>query len=154
MSQINITAERVTETGVLSNGEWLNFSKFGSRPEVEAGRDYEIEYKEFKGRKYINSVRELQKAGPPAPAATPAKALRPAAKATTKTASGAGHSEVTLDFAAREDTKGRRILIQGILQACLHSPAIAGFVADQDEYLDAVEAATKREVSFVDEMVG
>lgn len=160
MSQINITAERVTDTGVLSNGEWLNFSKFGAKPQLETGRDYEIEYKEFKGKKYINSVRELQST---AAAAGPQKAAAPARKLPTtaeSTTAAAFPSNIRVDFdrpndyAAKEDAKSRRILVQGVLQACLHSPGLVGFAATQEEYLAAVEAATKREVDFINKLVG
>jgi hypothetical protein len=165
MSMIEITAERVTETGVLSNGEWINFSKFGPKPQLETGRDYEIEYKEFKGKKYINSVRELQAAAgsASAPAAAPARAARSTAAPGTKsvhidavparTVASAEKTERS-DYAAKEDAKSRRILVQGVLQACLHSPGLVGFTTTQDEYLAAVEAATKREVDFINKMVG
>lgn len=134
-----VIAERVTDTGVLVNGEWLNFSKFGKKPDIKAGSAYEFSTKEFKGRKYIQSAKET----PPAVAGTDGGSPQPS---TTVTASAT-------NWAAREDDKSRRILVQGVLQACLQSPGLVGFASNIDEYLAAVEAATKREVDFVNAMV-
>lgn len=140
-------AERVTETGVLVNGEWLNFSKFGKKPLIESGKAYEFTTKSFKDRKYIQSAKEILDA----PKATEPAVVARVSERDTAT-SGVGKALV-VDFNAREDAKNRRILIQGILQACLQSPGLVGFASSAGEYLEQVEKATQREVDFVNNLV-
>ena len=128
-----ITVERVTDTGVLVNGTWWNFSKFGKKPALADGGTYEVEYKAFKGKNYI------QKARPMVGTATPPNAGSTSSNGSAQTYTpGIGGN-----------AKDKRILVQGIVQACLQSPGLTGFAANADEYLAAVEAAADRTIKFV-----
>ena len=126
VSTDTIVVERVTDTGVLVNGAWWNFSKFGRKPAMAAGGTYQVESKEFKGKKYIQKATET--GAPPATSNTPAQSYTP----------GIGGA-----------AKDKRILVQGIIQACLQSPGLTGFATNADEYLSAVEAAADRTIKFV-----
>ena len=140
-----VTVERVTETGVLVNGEWWNYSKFGAKPSLTAGATYDIDYKTFRDKKYIQSARPAAGGNAVATEAKPEAAKASSDKTTAKAAT-------PVDFIARDDAKSRRILVQGVVQACLHSPGLVGFGASADEYLAAVEAAARREVSFIEKL--
>jgi hypothetical protein len=129
-----VNVQKVTATGVFDGNEWLNYSKFGEKPQIEAGRSYEMAFKEFKGKKYIQSAVAVQNKGntgvvPPLPATASTAGLTP-------------------------DRRDKRILVQGILQAALQSPGLVGFATSADEYLTAVESHTTRLVSFVEKVVG
>lgn len=121
---MNIVVERVTDTGVLVNGEWWNFSKFGKKPDMKAGGTYDVEANEFKGKKYIKKATEVS---PPSAGAAPVMS---------------------------QQTKNERILVQGVVQACLQSPGLTGFATNADEYLATVEAAAERIVAFVRTQTG
>lgn len=123
-----IVAERVTDTGVLVAGEWWNFSKFGKKPAMVDGGTYEVEANDFKGKKYIKQAREI---------AVP---------------SGAAVAAATGNLTP--SAKNERILVQGVVQACLQSPGLTGFAANAEEYLAAVEAAAERIVMFVRSQTG
>ena len=129
-----IVAERVTDTGVLVNGTWWNFSKFGKKPALADGGTYEVEYKSFKGKNYIQKARPMSRTATPPPNAG---------------STSSNGSVQTYTPGIGGNAKDKRILVQGIVQACLQSPGLTGFVANADEYLAAVEAAADREIKFV-----
>lgn len=133
---MKVVAERVTDTGVHDGKEWLNFSRFGERPNIEPGKTYDITYKEFKGKKYIQKAELLGGTSVSFVHASP-----------TKTETTTALPVKAEDFESR---KNRRILCQGLVQAALQSPGLVGFASNTSEYLDAVEAAVKREVAFIE----
>jgi hypothetical protein len=125
----SITVAQVGEFGIRVGDEWYGVNDPLESSNFVAGKTYDVLYKKGKpsekypqGKKYISQIVGEGKA---VTAATVTKS-----------------SEVT-------DDKSIRILRQGVYQAVLQSPALAGFAATRDEYLALVKNTAEEVIKFI-----
>jgi hypothetical protein len=117
-----ITIGQVGPYGVRVGDEWIGVNEPLSPSDFISGKTYDVLYRKGKpsekspgGKKYIN---QIVGEGNSAPAAV---------KPVTKPSQSA-------NIITEPANKDVRILRQGVYQAALHSPALAGFAATVDEY--------------------
>lgn len=116
-----VTIGQVGPYGVRVGDEWIGVNEPLSPSDFISGKTYDVLYRKGKpsekspgGKKYINQIVGEGQATtvakvPTVPSQTANKTVEPA-------------------------NKDIRILRQGVYQAALHSPALAGFAATVDEY--------------------
>lgn len=138
-----ITVERVTKTGLLANGEWINLGKKAKDAgmkleEFKQGQSYEIQgYQSSEGKKpkYINTYKVH---GPSALPASQSSVVPPAAGESTGPTSSPDSSPAAVSGkqAAAPTTYGRplsdydkrkdvSIRVSGIMQALIVSPTFS-----------------------------
>lgn len=123
----SITVAQVGEFGVRVGDEWYGVNEPIESSDFVAGKTYDVLYKRGKpsdkypqGKAYISQIVGEGKA---VTAATVTKTPAPA---------------------VTDDAKGVRILRQGVYQATLQSPALAGFAATPDEYVALVKNTAEK----------
>lgn len=105
------------------------------------------------GKKYIAEIlgTEVKGSAPVAVAAAPAP-VAVAAPVVNTTTTGSSAAVVTFAASAQKlDNKDIRIQRQGSYQAALHSPALAQWAVNIDEYLALVRRAANEAVKFINE---
>lgn len=126
-----VTVAQVGQYGVRVGDEWYGVNDPLEPADFVGGKTYDVLIKRGKpsekypqGKKYITQV------------------VGESTPTTAKTATNSVGSSVI-------DEKGVRILRQGVYQATLQSPALAGFAATPDEYLALVKTTAERVISFI-----
>lgn len=147
-----ITVEVAGKYGPKANGVWYGVKRPLKATDFTAGQSYEIETEDWNsnGKSGVNitSIFPLEQAKAQAPART----VKAAAKATvlldvpTTTTNSAG---VILSY---EEQKNRRILRQGVVQAVIQSPMLAGLpFTNANDAVALVKDVANQLIDFVQE---
>jgi hypothetical protein len=136
-----ITVAQVGEFGVRVGDEWYGVNEPVETNNFIAGKTYDVLYKRGKpsvkypqGKAYISQIVGEGQATTAASIAKPQVAKQAAA---------------TVAHAPIDDAKGIRILRQGVYQAALQSPALAGFAATPDEYKALVKNVSEEMIKAI-----
>lgn len=129
-----LSVAQVGEFGIRVGDEWYGVNEPLEPSDFVGGKTYDVLVKRGKpsekypqGKKYIAQVVGEN---------TPTTA--------SKIATSAAQSNNV------NDAKGTRILRQGVYQATLQSPALAGFAATPDEYLALVKTTAEKVITFIE----
>jgi hypothetical protein len=129
----SITVAQVGEFGVRVGDEWYGCNEPIESSDFVAGKTYEVLYKRGKpsekypqGKAYISQI------------VGEGKAVTAATVTTAKAPS------------LNDGDKNVRILRQGVYQAVLQSPALAGFAATRDEYLALVKNTAEEIIKAIE----
>ncbi|HWY36736.1 MAG TPA: hypothetical protein VNX68_18975 [Nitrosopumilaceae archaeon] len=116
----------------LASGEWLNVSNDVDINFFMKGETYEVEI-ETNDKGYQTLVKVLG-----------------TGESTVKTTPSTKAAPKQRDFDSVTDAKSIRILRQGVVQAVVQSPALAGMqFSTMDEYLKLVEDAATKLIEFI-----
>jgi len=132
-----LSVAQVGEFGIRVGDEWYGVNEPLEPSDFVGGKTYDVLVKRGKpsekypqGKKYIAQV-----VGENTPTT--------ASKIATSAAPSSQSNNVN-------DAKGTRILRQGVYQATLQSPALAGFAATPDEYLALVKTTAEKVITFIE----
>lgn len=148
-----ITVEVAGKFGPKVNGEWIGIDRdSGLKPsDFVAGQTYNVETKPYtskSGKKGINIV--AIKEDRPVKSDELKKVSNEIAREYTARATKLSTTPTVIETA--EDRKSRRILYQGILQAALQSPSLAGLPATNvTEFMALVKEVVRQSAEFVTE---
>lgn len=147
-----ITVEVAGKFGPKANGQWLGIDRdSGLTPsDFVAGQTYDVEVKSWssKGKSGTNIV--AIKEDRPVKSDELKKVSNEIAREYTARAAKPSTTPTVIETA--EDRKSRRILYQGILQAALQSPSLAGLPATNvTEFMALVKEVVRQSAEFVTE---
>lgn len=132
-----LTVEAVGKFGPKANGKWYGVKKPLGPNDFKKGETYEVETENWKsGEKTgMNIV-----------------TAKPHAQTQAKTTVVTKNKDVAAPVLNYEDSKNKRILIQGIVQAVAQAPALVQLtITNVDEYTNLVKEAAKQLIDFVNE---
>lgn len=143
-----ITIEAVGKFGPKANGKWYGVKRPLTTSGFAKGLTYEVETEgwESKGKTGINIVNIIKTVEPEAPTSVGNNA-----SSTTMTANSLPAITKTVYNSSDSKQKDRRILVQGIVQAVVQSPSLAGLpFTTSDEVVNHVLKVSKSLIEFVE----